>query len=195
MAAILTCGRPECRISNTGICAEGHTPVEACPSFGKAELDAQQELDEEFEDEDSEEVDDQLVAESARMPLLSGESLVPAEVDRFLLRKPAKFVTIVGEFDSGKTTLICALYDRFLKGGFAGYLFSGSHTLLGFEKRSHHSRVDSGRIAPSEHQADVPGQLQWRRRSPAEWNNGAGRPLHPQQPRTDDRGHGRAGQW
>jgi hypothetical protein len=69
-------------------------------------------------------------------------------VDQFLLWKPVKFVAIVGEFDSGKTTLICALYDRFLKGKFAHYLFAGSRTIVGFEKRLHHSRIDSGRVAP-----------------------------------------------
>lgn len=149
MAAILTCSRPECGISKTGICAEGHTPLESCPSFGQAE---QVEIDEDFETFDAEEEDDssegpQLV-ENTRLILPSGEPLSPIEVDRFLLRKPAKFVTVVGEFDSGKTTLICALYERFLKGNFAGYIFSGSNTLVGFEKRSHHSRVDSGRAAP-----------------------------------------------
>lgn len=152
MAAVLTCGRPECGISKTGICAEGHTPLESCPSFGQSEQDELVEEFEEFEEfEEEDDEDDSEGQQSAvptRLSLPSGEPLLPAEVDRFLLRKPAKFVTVVGEFDSGKTTLICALYDKFLKGSFAGYLFSGSKTLVGFEKRSHHSRVDSGRSAP-----------------------------------------------
>lgn len=151
MAVVLTCGRPECGISKTGICAEGHTPLESCPTFGQSAHDELDKGFEEFEEgdaDDDEEEESHPLPEPTRLPLPSGEPFTPAEVDRFLLRKPAKFVTIVGEFDSGKTTLICALYDKFLKGGFAGYLFSGSHTLLGFEKRSHHSRVDSGRTAP-----------------------------------------------
>ncbi|MGH8422076.1 MAG: TRAFAC clade GTPase domain-containing protein [Pseudomonas fluorescens] len=143
MAAVLTCGRSECGVSKTGICAEGHTPSEAWPSFGQAIVD----VPEEFEDDDDAS-DVHQVIESARVPLLSGESFVPAQADQFLLWKPVKFVTIVGEFDSGKTTLICALYERFLKGKFANYLFAGSRTLVGFEKRSHHSRIDSGRVVP-----------------------------------------------
>lgn len=123
--------------------------MESCPSFGQAE---QVEIEEDFEifDEDEEDDDSEgsKSVEQTRLPLPSGEPLSPVEVDRFLLRKPAKFVTVVGEFDSGKTTLICALYEKFLKGSFAGYVFSGSNTLIGFEKRSHHSRVDSGRVAP-----------------------------------------------
>lgn len=149
MPAILTCSRPECGISKTGICAEGHTPLESCPSFGQA---GQVEIDEDFETfEAADEGDDTEGSQSieqTRLPLPSGEPLSPIEVDRFLLRKPVKFVTVVGEFDSGKTTLICALYEKFLRGSFAGYIFSGSNTVVGFEKRSHHSRVDSGRIAP-----------------------------------------------
>lgn len=144
MAAVLTCGRSECGISKTGICAEGHTPPEACPSFGQTVEDAP----DDFEDDDEEDSSARQVVEVARLPLSSGEPLVPSEVDQFLRCKPVKFVTIVGDFDSGKTTLICSLYERFLKGSFASYLFAGSRTLIGFEKRSHHSRIDSGRMAP-----------------------------------------------
>lgn len=139
------CGRPECDVSKTGVCVEGHTPSESCPFFGQATDDT---LDD-FEDEDNAESSDaQQSVEPTRIPLHSGEALTPAEIDQFLLWKPARFVTIVGEFDSGKTTLICCLYDRFLRGSFAGHLFAGSRTLVGLEKKSHHSRIDSGRVAP-----------------------------------------------
>jgi hypothetical protein len=96
-----------------------------------------------------------------RVPLPSGEALSPAEIDQFLLWKPARFVTIVGEFDSGKTTLICALYDRFLRGGFAGHLFGGSRTLVGLEKKSHHSRIESGRVAPDTLRTSLSDGLQY----------------------------------
>lgn len=57
-------------------------------------------------------------------------------------------MTIVGDRDSGKTTLVAALYDRFLRGPFAGHRFAGSRTLVGLEKRSHYARAESGRAKP-----------------------------------------------
>lgn len=137
------CGNPECDVSNTGICVEGNTPAESCPFFGRATGDDSDNDIDKLEGEES-----QQTIEPIRIPLSSGEALAPVEVDQFLLWRPARFITIVGDFDSGKTTLINALYDKFLWGSFAGHQFAGSHTLVGFEKKSHHSRIDSGRIVP-----------------------------------------------
>lgn len=145
MGVLHLCGRPECGVTKTGVCAEGHAPPQGCPSYGQLTADDTEEFD---DDLDGEIVEADESPESTRVALANGEALVPAEVDEFLLWKPVNFVTIVGDFDSGKTTLICALYDRFLKGQFAEFLFAGSRTIIGFEKRSHHSRVDSGRTVP-----------------------------------------------
>ncbi|MCK1384443.1 hypothetical protein IVB31_09225 [Bradyrhizobium sp. 21] len=57
--------------------------------------------------------------------------------------RPATLVAVVGERKSGKTTLITEIYERFLRGPFAGQLFCYSQTLLGFEKKSYPSRADS----------------------------------------------------
>ncbi len=85
---------------------------------------------------------------SDRVPLRHGEAMTAAEVERFLLAKPANLVSIIGETLSGKTTLMAAVYDRFLKGPFADFTFAGSHTIVGLERRSHHSRVESGYSTP-----------------------------------------------
>jgi hypothetical protein len=77
-----------------------------------------------------------------------GEALTPEEVDQLLRWRGATFVTVVGDSHSGKTTLICALYDRFLRGPFAGLTFVASRTLVALERRSHYARVDSGRATP-----------------------------------------------
>lgn len=140
------CGRPGCEVDKTGVCLEGNTPSESCPFFGKATVD----VPEDFEDQDNSDTSAvQHSIEPNRVSLPSGEALTLADVDHFLLWKPVKFVTIVGELDSGKTTLICALYDRFLRGSFAGHLFGGSRTLVGLEKNSHHARIESGRTVPT----------------------------------------------
>lgn len=141
------CSNPECDVSNTGICVEGNMPTESCPFFGRAIDNSSDNNLGELEGEEYD-AEPQQIIEPIRIHLPSGEALTPAEVDHFLLWKPARFIAIVGDFDSGKTTLICALYDRFLRGSFAGHLFGGSRTLVGFEKKSHHSRIDSGRVVP-----------------------------------------------
>ncbi|ANJ97471.1 hypothetical protein ADP73_05730 [Serratia plymuthica] len=99
-------------------------------------------------DENEEEIVNDTLLDDDFVSLPSGDTLTIVDADRFLLSKPAKFVAIIGELDSGKTTLICSLYDCFLKGKFSDYSFKGSRTLIGFEKRSHHSRIDSGRVMP-----------------------------------------------
>jgi hypothetical protein len=73
-----------------------------------------------------------------RCDLLSTE-----EADELLRWRPAMVVAVIGERKSGKTTLITEIYERFLRGPFAGQLFSYSQTLLGFEKKSYPSRAES----------------------------------------------------
>lgn len=145
MANSFTCGRAECTISKTGLCAEGHNPPESCPTFGQGTVDLLDDFIDEDGDEDS--AANQIMA-PLRVPLPADDTLSPEEVDVFLRWKGVNFAAIIGEIDSGKTTLLCALYNRFLKGSFAHYWFAGSRTLVGFEKRSHHSRIDSGRVKP-----------------------------------------------
>ncbi len=157
MAAVLTCGRVECAISKTGVCVEGHNPPESCPTFGRGVVDSV----DEFEDGNDEDSSAPPVMMPVRVALPSGEPLSPDDVDCFLRWRPVTFVTIVGELDSGKTTLICSLYERFLKGRFANYLFAGSRTLVGFEKRSHHSRIDSGRAAPDTMRTSISDGLRY----------------------------------
>ncbi|PHI30893.1 TRAFAC clade GTPase domain-containing protein [Budvicia aquatica] len=147
MTEMLSCGRPDCEVSKTGICIEGHSPLQSCSFFGKSNIDELDVLEYDIAVEDIIE-ENEIPIEESRIRLPSGENLTIDEVDRFLLYRPVRFVTIIGEFDSGKTTLICSLYEKFLKGNFSGYIFSGSRTLVGFEKKTHHSRVDSGRASP-----------------------------------------------
>jgi hypothetical protein len=70
------------------------------------------------------------------------------EADELLRWRPAMLVAVVGERKSGKTTLITEIYERFLRGPFAGQSFSYSQTLLGFEKKSYRSRADSRADTP-----------------------------------------------
>jgi hypothetical protein len=134
---VRSCRKADCKVAAGGSCAEGHQPTESCPNFG-------QQVDADLDEDSGVDV----VERVEMLDLPNGEALSIELVDRFLRWRPARFITVIGERDSGKTTLICSLYDRFLKGTFAGFRFAESWTLLGFERRSHYSRVVSGLSRP-----------------------------------------------
>ncbi|MCF5653112.1 hypothetical protein GIV49_26700 [Pseudomonas syringae] len=62
--------------------------------------------------------------------------------------RAASIVAVVGERNGGKTTLISEIYERFLRGTFAGTCFSGSWSLSGFEMKNFQSRAESGAERP-----------------------------------------------
>lgn len=57
---------------------------------------------------------------------------------------PTRVVLMMGEQDAGKTTLLAEVHHAYLKAPFAGFIFAGSRTLLGFEQRCLLSRLESG---------------------------------------------------
>lgn len=136
------CGRRDCEIATTGVCAEGLQPVESCPFFGK---EPQEEID---NDEELSADEVRIDPDLATVRLASGDTLDVNAVDEFLRWRPAIFVAIVGDRGSGKTTFISAIYDRYLRGPFAGYAFAGSRTLVGLERRSHLARAASKLTRP-----------------------------------------------
>lgn len=141
-ASDIICGNTQCKVSSTGVCVEGHQPLEACPHYGQ-HVDAQsiEEVSETIES-----VSENKAKSSAT--LFSGEALTTIQVDEFLRLRPAKFVAIIGDRNSGKTTLIDSIYGRFFRGPFAGYSFSGSRTLIAFERDCFFSRLASGKFEP-----------------------------------------------
>ena len=85
--------------------------------------------------------------ESAEPPgreVAASQALTIPETLQVTCRVPAIVVGLLGPVGCGKTTLIATIYDQFQLGTFAGWLFAGSETLLGFERRSHLSRLTSG---------------------------------------------------
>ncbi|WP_316801594.1 TRAFAC clade GTPase domain-containing protein [Pedobacter frigidisoli] len=61
---------------------------------------------------------------------------------------PCNLIVLIGEPECGKSTLYAALFDKFNKGGCAGYYFSGTGTSIAFERRCHHARVISQNNTP-----------------------------------------------
>ena len=57
-----------------------------------------------------------------------------------------RVILLAGEADSGKTTLLVSLYQKFNEGHFAGFRFAGSDSLNGWERRCHLSQIASGNV-------------------------------------------------
>lgn len=148
----IVCGKDGCEVATTGVCAEGQTPPQTCPFFGKETLedaatDDDLQTNKELTEIDPEEIS-LFLREAVTVPLSPGEALDVSAVDEFLRWRPATFVAIVGDRDSGKTTLICSIYEQYLRGPFAGSAFAGSRTLIGLERQSHYARAASGLDRP-----------------------------------------------
>lgn len=154
--AAARCNKVDCQVAVTEKCAEGHHPPRSCPNFvGATEL-----LDEEFDEEQLPDGDSKIDG-PPQVALPHGELLSHEDVQRFLLWRPATFISIIGDSFSGKTTLICALYDRLLRGPYADMSFAASRTLVALEKRIHPARVDSGRVVPDTTRTSIADGLRY----------------------------------
>ncbi len=74
----------------------------------------------------------------------AGNEFSSEDADAGTLRSPAHLVVFAGASESGKTTLLASLYERWIEGPFAGFQFAGSRSLLGFEQICHLNRLASG---------------------------------------------------
>lgn len=80
--------------------------------------------------------------------LFAGSVLGSAEAEAVTLRERTRVVVFAGAEDSGKTTVLTSIYERFNSGTFAGFRFAGSRSLLGFEEICHLNRLASGGSEP-----------------------------------------------
>jgi hypothetical protein len=127
------CTREGCQVSSTGKCLEGFDPIETCPYLsrsGSAVVESEQSAEDEFVD----------------LPL--GEALTELEASAVAGEHPTKVIVLAGPAGSGKTTILTSIYEAFLDAPFANCLFAGSRTLVGFERRCHDARCESGRSEP-----------------------------------------------
>jgi hypothetical protein len=97
-------------------------------------------------------------ATTGMIDLPAGKELDEASAIALASSRPIRWVVIAGPSDSGKTTLLIALYELFHRSPVAGYLFAGSSTLLAFEERCHLSRIASGAANPDTQRTDYTGE-------------------------------------
>jgi len=103
-------------------------------------------------DEDDSEADEESQNENievAKIPvktvsLFKGEELKVAEITEVTYRFPVFKIYILGEHDSGKTTILATLFEIFQAAPFYDYHYAGSLTQIGFERRCFYSRLASG---------------------------------------------------
>lgn len=83
-------------------------------------------------------------SEGQEWTLLPAASLLtPTQADALLRRRRAKIITVIGERNGGKTTLVAEIYERYLRGNYANFNFAQSLSLIGFEQKTFQSRAQS----------------------------------------------------
>ena len=122
------CPQSECQLATSGKCLEGFDPPEKCP-YLLSEI--QHNIEQTAVDEDT-----------ADLP--SGEALTATQASDVARSGPTKLIIIAGPYGSGKTTILTSLFEAFQEAPFGNYTFRGSRTLVGFERRAHLGRKESG---------------------------------------------------
>jgi energy-coupling factor transporter ATP-binding protein EcfA2 len=122
---IQKCSKEGCDVGTTGKCSAGHENHAECPYYIKSEVGS---------------------LSPKLIKLASGQDLTDNETIEITANTLTRLIVLAGAVGSGKTTLLASLYGTFLEKPFAGYIFAGSKTLLGFEKRCHLARLSSNGI-------------------------------------------------
>lgn len=126
------CANPGCKIASGGRCLEGFSEASACPQFGKALVIVPG-------------TSSPSKSSTPGLRLPHAQSLSINEATSLLRHGPCNVISLVGPFDSGKTSLVAGIYDLLQRGPVGGYAFAGSSTMHSFERACHDSRRDSER--------------------------------------------------
>lgn len=149
MAQVLVhrCKLAECTVATTERCIEG-LDLSTCPNYIGAEPEAAAPLNsaEEKGGESEDATEKQEEVEMIDLP--DGLDFNPTTASRITSARLTRVIVVAGDEDSGKTTFVTSLYDRFQEGAFAGYIFAGCRTLQGMERRCFPSRIESERTHP-----------------------------------------------
>ena len=142
------CQQAGCSFAKDGTCLEGLSDPSQCPHLvslsavvpEKTKRSDEEQLD--GADAETNEIEEEVSIENW-LPLPDGYELGIAAARRITGAQEAHVVVLAGEPAAGKTTLIASLYEKFCEGPFASLQFTGSNTLLAFERACHLSRTSS----------------------------------------------------
>ncbi len=139
---VINCKKEGCNVDKEGKSFEGHTVPEDCPNYvtDKQSLESESRKESTLETEQPGQPTMVELPEGTELNFGSANSITGASLTRFII--------CAGEVGSGKTTLLATLYEKLQEGPLADYLFCGSQTLIGFEKRCYFARIASGREKP-----------------------------------------------
>ncbi|MCG7873095.1 MAG: hypothetical protein JAZ11_13430 [Candidatus Thiodiazotropha lotti] len=147
MATVGRCSVDGCHVGDGGSCIEGFQDLADCPNFVIGESDDIREPADTDEVSDSTGESEQAIIENDEgippVILASGNALTSSEAHHLTRERSTCIVMLVGMVKSGKTTVLAELYEQFRRGQFAGHLFAGSKTIVGFEKICHLARAAS----------------------------------------------------
>jgi len=133
------CHQAGCNILEGGSCLEGiDVTKNECPHFYLDET-----IEVEQEDESSEKPEKKRV-----FHLFTGKEMSFPETSIITNNYDCRLIVVVGESESGKTTLLAEYFINLQKGPFCKYLFAGSLTQIGFEERCFKATVASENISP-----------------------------------------------
>lgn len=144
-----TCQQQSCTVALDGRCLEG-LDLKQCPYFLQHEQTTSGDIS----------LQGTAVAvyvPSTRIALPDGVALDLETAKVITQASVTRVIIVAGPPDSGKTTLLTSLYECFQSGPFCDYLFVGSRTLPGFERRCHLARIASER-AKADTERTRPGQ-------------------------------------
>src|SRR5688572_22970922 len=125
-----TCKLPDCTVDTTGKCMEGLS-LDECPHYARTDKEAAASLSAAESSQPEIALDDAF--DMVELP--DGLAFTPVTAARITANRLTRVIVVAGDRDSGKTTLVSALFDKFQEGPFAGYLFAGCRTLRGLERR------------------------------------------------------------
>lgn len=135
------CHQKGCKILEGGSCLEGIDVIRhECPHFYLTEVP---ENDQNNTDDSQSEKKKKNVVQ-----LFTGKEMTFSETEIITNNNDCRLIVIVGESESGKTTLLSEYFINFQKGKFCKYLFAGSLTQIGFEERCFKATIESGNKDP-----------------------------------------------
>lgn len=145
MTALGTCSADGCEIEGGGSCIEGFSILAECPNFSESKQPDPPRSREASVPVEAKQLVESVDGAEAVLALTSGKALTVEEGHRLTGASRTRIVVMIGMVKSGKTTVLAELYERFCKGPYAGYLFAGSKTIIGFEQICYYSRAVSQR--------------------------------------------------